>query len=75
LENTGVWPLSCSNTCNNNNKKRVQIKIKIKQKNKILKNKTKKKKNLCGSGETISALSDGDVEDELLDLDFPHGVG
>jgi hypothetical protein len=30
--------------------------------------------DLGGSGETISTLSDGDVEDQLLDLDFPHGV-
>ena len=29
---------------------------------------------LGGSGETISTLADGDVEDELLDLDLPHGV-
>ena len=30
--------------------------------------------HLGGSGETITALTDGDVEDELLDLDLPHWV-
>ena len=30
--------------------------------------------NLGGTGEPITALSDGDVEDELLHLDLPHRV-
>ena len=30
--------------------------------------------HLGGSGETITALTNGDVEDELLDLDLPHWV-
>lgn len=32
------------------------------------------KEYLRGPGETITALTDGDVEDELLDLDLPHGI-
>lgn len=32
------------------------------------------KEYLRGPGETITALTNGDVEDELLDLDFPHGI-
>jgi len=28
-----------------------------------------------GTGETIARLADGDVEDELLDAELPHGVG
>jgi hypothetical protein len=31
-------------------------------------------KYLGGPGETITALADWDVEDELLYLDFPHWV-
>jgi hypothetical protein len=30
--------------------------------------------NLGGSGETISTLTDGDVEDELLNLNLPHWI-
>ena len=30
--------------------------------------------NLGGAGETIPALSDGDVEHQLLHLDLPHRV-
>lgn len=30
--------------------------------------------HLGGSGETITALTNGDVEDELLHLDLPHWV-
>ena len=30
--------------------------------------------SLGGSGETIAALADGDIEDQLLDLDVPHRV-
>lgn len=29
---------------------------------------------LGGAGEAITALADGDVEHELLDLDLPHRV-
>jgi hypothetical protein len=36
--------------------------------------KKRKRKNLGGPGETITTLTNGDVEDELLDLDFPHWV-
>ena len=32
-------------------------------------------KHLCRTGETITRLADGDVEDELLDAELPHGVG
>jgi len=31
--------------------------------------------HLCGSGETITALADGDVEHQFLDAELPHGVG
>jgi hypothetical protein len=31
--------------------------------------------NLGGTGETITTLSDGNVEDELLHVDPPHRVG
>ena len=31
--------------------------------------------HLGGAGETVTALPDGDVEDELLHLDLPHRVG
>jgi hypothetical protein len=31
--------------------------------------------HLCGAGETVAALPDGDIEDELLHLDLPHRVG
>ena len=30
--------------------------------------------HLGGTSESITRLSDGDVEDELLDTEFPHGV-
>lgn len=32
------------------------------------------KEYLGGPGETITALTNRDVEDKLLDLDFSHGV-
>ena len=31
--------------------------------------------HLGGTSETITRLADGDVEDELLDAELPHGVG
>lgn len=31
--------------------------------------------HLRGTGETITRLANGDVEDELLDAELPHGVG
>lgn len=30
--------------------------------------------HLGGTGEPVTRLADGDVEDELLDLELPHGV-
>lgn len=32
-------------------------------------------KHLGRTGQTITRLADGDVEDELLDAELPHGVG
>ena len=31
--------------------------------------------HLGRSGQTITRLADGDVEDQLLDAELPHGVG
>lgn len=31
--------------------------------------------HLGGTGQSVTRLSDGDVEDDLLDLQLPHGVG
>jgi len=31
--------------------------------------------HLCGTGKSVTRFADGDVEDELLDAQFPHGVG
>ena len=36
--------------------------------------KKRKRKNLGGPGETITTLTNGDVEDKLLHFDFPHWV-
>ena len=30
--------------------------------------------HLGGTGESVTRLADGDVEDQLLDLELPHGV-
>ena len=30
--------------------------------------------HLCGTSKSVTRLSDGDVEDELLDAELPHGV-
>ena len=30
--------------------------------------------HLCGTGKSVTRLADGDVEDELLNLQLPHGV-
>lgn len=32
-------------------------------------------KHLGGSGQSITRLADRDVQDELVDSEFPHGVG
>lgn len=31
-------------------------------------------KHLGGTGQSVTRLADGDVEDELLDAELPHGV-
>lgn len=31
--------------------------------------------HLGGTGQSVTRLADGDVEDELLDAELPHGVG
>lgn len=31
--------------------------------------------HLCGTRKSVTRLADGDVEDELLDAELPHGVG
>ena len=46
----------------------------FKKGNDVERNKTVEKKYLSGSGEAISTFSNGDVEDELLDLDVSHWV-
>jgi len=30
--------------------------------------------HLCGTSKSVTRLADGDVEDELLDFQLPHGV-
>lgn len=85
LEKTGVWPLSCSNTFT---QKKNTFTTAAETKFKFLQIEGKVVWDLCetvgddssrghylsSSGKSITALAYRDVEDQLLDLDVPHGV-